>query len=136
MRLLFRLLRKNVSFWQLTGFALANLVGAVIVLFGIQAYKDAAQVLKASDSVLGSNYIVISKPVSAMTTLAGALGAGPRSFDEDEIEKISSLKGVTSVATFRTAQFTVYGGISYGGFDIGISSKKKYCASISSAAAA
>lgn len=118
MRLLFRLLRKNVSFWQLAGFALANLVGAVIVLFGIQAYKDAAQVLKASDSVLGSNYIVISKPVSAMTTLAGALGAGPRSFDEDEIEEISSLKGVTSVATFRTAQFTVYGGISYGGFDM------------------
>lgn len=118
MRLLFRLLRKNVNFWQIAGFALANLVGAVIVLFGIQAYKDAAQVLKAPDSVLGGNFIVISKPVSAVNTFAGALGAGPRSFTQEEIEEIASMEGVTTVATFRTAQFGVYGGLSYGGVDV------------------
>lgn len=118
MKLLFRLLRKNVSFWQMAGFALANLVGAVIVLFGIQAYKDAGQVLKAPDSVLGSNYIVLSKPVSAVTTLATAFGAGPRTFTEKEIEEIASLQGVESVATFRTAQFPVYGGITHGGFHV------------------
>lgn len=118
MRLLFRLLRKNVNFWQIAGFALANLVGAVIVLFGIQAYKDAAQVLKSPDSVLSSNFLVLSKPVSAVTTLAGALGAGPRSFSESEIGEIAVMDGVTSVATFRTALFGVYGGISYGGFEI------------------
>lgn len=118
MRLLFRLLRKNVNFWQIAGFALANLVGAVIVLFGIQAYKDAAQVLKSPDSVLSSNFLVLSKPVSAVTTLAGALGAGPRSFSESEIGEIAAMDGVTSVATFRTALFGVYGGISYGGFEI------------------
>ena len=118
MRLLFRLLRKNVNFWQMAGFAVANLVGAVIVLFGIQAYKDAAQVLKSPDSVLSSNFLVISKPVSAVNTLAGALGAGPRSFSKDEIEEIASMEGVTTVATFRTAQFGVYGGLSYGGFNV------------------
>lgn len=118
MRLLFRLLRKNVNFWQMAGFAVANLVGAVIVLFGIQAYKDAAQVLKSPDSVLSSNFLVLSKPVSAVTTLAGALGAGPRSFSEIEIGEIAAMDGVTSVATFRTALFGVYGGISYGGFEV------------------
>lgn len=117
MRLLFRLLRKNVNFWQIAGFALANLVGAVIVLFGIQAYKDAAQVLKSPDSVLSSNFIVVSKPVSAVNTLAGALGGGPRSFSQEEIGEIASMEGVTTVATFRTAQFGVYGGLSYGGFN-------------------
>ena len=66
MRLLFRLLKKNVNFWQMAGFAFANLVGAVIVLFGIQAYKDAASVLSAPDSVLSSNFLVLSKPVSAV----------------------------------------------------------------------
>lgn len=118
MRLLFRLLKKNVNFWQIAGFAFANLVGAVIVLFGIQAYKDAAQVLKSPDSVLSSNFLVLSKPVSTVTTLANALGAGPRSFSEKEIKEIAELDGVSSVATFRTARFSVEGGISYGGFAI------------------
>ena len=118
MRLLFRLLKKNVNFWQMAGFAFANLVGAVIVLFGIQAYKDAASVLSAPDSVLSSNFLVLSKPVSAVTTLAGALGAGPRSFSESEIEELSEVKGVSSVGTFRTAQFPVVGGLSYGGFSV------------------
>jgi hypothetical protein len=112
------LLKKNVNFWQMAGFAFANLVGAVIVLFGIQAYKDAASVLSAPDSVLSSNFLVLSKPVSAMTTLAGALGAGPRSFSESEIEELSEVKGVSSVGTFRTAQFPVVGGLSYGGFSV------------------
>ena len=118
MKLLFRLLRKNVNFWQMAGFALANLVGAVIVLFGIQAYKDAASVLKSPDSVLSNSFVVLSKPVSAATTLANALGAGPRSFSDKEIEELSSLNGVSAVGSFRTAQFPVYGGISYAGFHI------------------
>lgn len=118
MKLLFKLLRKNVSFWQLAGFALANLVGAAIVLFGIQAYKDAGQVLKAPDSVIGDNFLVLSKPVSAITTFAGALGAGPRTFTQDEMDALAKVDGVSSVGTFRTAQFPVYGGLSYGGFQI------------------
>jgi hypothetical protein len=50
--------------------------------------------------------------------LANALGAGPRSFSEKEINEIAELDGVSSVATFRTARFPVEGGISYGGFAI------------------
>lgn len=115
MRLLFKLLRKNTNLWQMGVFALANLVGAVIVLVGIQAYRDAGQVLKAPDSVMKNNFLVISKPVSTMTTIAGSLGAGPRSFSEKEIQEIASLEGVKSVATFRTALFPVYGGVSFGG---------------------
>jgi hypothetical protein len=118
MRLLFKLLRKNVNFWQLAGFALANLVGAVIVLFGIQAYKDAAQVLKSPDSVMSKDILVLSKPVSAASTIAGALGARPRSFSEAEIEKIAAIDGVTSTGVFRMAEFSVMGGITYGQFKV------------------
>ena len=107
MRLLFKLLRRNVNFWQLSGFAIANLVGAVIVLFGIQAYKDAARVMKAPDSVMNNNVLVISKPVSTANTVIGALGAGPRAFSESEIDKIRGIEGVNSVATFRIARFPV-----------------------------
>ncbi len=123
MRLLFKLLRKNVNFWQLTGFAIANLVGAVIVLFGIQAYKDAAQVLKAPDSVMSNNVLVLSKPVSTVNTIANVLGAGPRSFSEEEIQEIRNIEGVTSVATFRIAQFPVSGLISYPNANFNISTE-------------
>ena len=118
MRLLFRLLRKNVNFWQLAGFALANLVGAAIVLFGLQAYKDAGQALQAPDSVMSSNLLVVSKQVSAANTIVGILGASTGSFSQEEIDELASVDGVSSVGTFRTAQFPVYGGISYGGFQI------------------
>lgn len=118
MRLLFKLLRTNISGWQLSGFALANLVGAVIVLFGIQAYDDAAKVITAPDSVMNGDFIVLSKPVSIMTTLANVSGQGPRSFSDEEIEEISSLAGVSSVSTLRTAQFPVFGGVSFAGYSI------------------
>ena len=118
MRLLFKLLRRNVNFWQFSGFAIANLVGAVIVLFGIQAYKDAARVMKAPDSVMNNNVLVISKPVSTANTVVGALGAGPRAFSESEIDKIRGIEGVNSVATFRIARFPVSGVISFAGFDL------------------
>ena len=116
MKLLFRLLRNGVNPCHLAWFALANLVGAVIVLLGIQAYRDAGQVLGTSDSILESDILVLSKPVSAVTTFANALGAGPRSFSDGEIEAISSVEGVASVAVFRPSMFPVYGGISFGGF--------------------
>ena len=118
MRLLFRLLKKNVSVWQLVGFTLANLVGAVIVLFGINAYNDAAQVLKAPDSVMGGDFIVLSKPVSSVNTLVNVLGSGPRAFTEEEIGEVESLPGVSKVSTLRTAQFPVFGGVEFAGFSI------------------
>ena len=89
MKLLFRLLRKGGNPLHLAWFALANLVGAVIVLLGIQAYKDAGVVLGASDSALESDILVLSKPVSTATTLANALGSGPRAFNEREIQEIA-----------------------------------------------
>lgn len=117
MRLLFRLLRKNVNFWQLAGFAVANLVGAVIVLFGIQAYEDAAQVIKSPDSVLSNDILILSKPVSTATTLTSFI-LGPQTFTESEIEDIRGVEGVTSVDPFRIARFSVFGTISYADFRI------------------
>ena len=90
MRLLFRLLRKNVNIWQLVGFAVANLVGAVIVLFGIQAFKDASQVIKAPDSLLDNNFVVLSKPVTSASTLIGVLGMESQSFSEEELKEIAT----------------------------------------------
>ena len=40
LKLLFKLLKQNISVWQVCGFVVANLLGGVIVLIGIQAYQD------------------------------------------------------------------------------------------------
>ena len=118
MKLLFRLLRKNVNIWQLVGFAVANLVGAVIVLFGIQAYKDASQVIKSPDSLLGNDFVVLSKPVSSASMLAGVLGVDNKYFTEDELDALGQAPGVAELAPFRTAKFPVYGALTLQGFQV------------------
>ena len=87
MRLLFKLLRRNLNLWQMLGFSIANLLGAVIVLFGIQAYRDLDAVFGAEDSFLSSNYLVLSKPVNVLSTITSSLGVHP-GFDEEEIQAL------------------------------------------------
>lgn len=118
MKLLFRLLRKNVNFWQIAGFALANMVGAVIVLFGVKAYQDASEVLNASGSLMSNDYIVLSKPVSSINTLAGVLGGKAQSFRSHEISEIEEVAGVSRVEAFRTAAFPVYGAATIEGLTV------------------
>lgn len=118
MRLLFKLLRKNVSVWQLIGFALANIVGAVIVLLGVQFYCDVIKVLESSQGLFGGDFVVLSKPVSSASTLAGVLGHSPKSFKKDEIEELQHIAGVSRVEKFRTSSFPVYGVVSLGEFEV------------------
>ena len=118
MKLLFRLLRKNVNFWQIAGFALANMVGAVIVLFGVKAYQDASEVLNASGSLMSNDYMVLSKPVSTLNTLAGVLGSKSQSFSNHEISGVMQVEGVLRVEPFRTAAFPVYGSATIEGLTV------------------
>lgn len=114
MRLLFKLLRRNLNLWQMLGFSIANLLGAVIVLFGIQAYRDLDAVFGAEDSFLSSNYLVLSKPVNVLSTITSSLGVHP-GFDEEEIQALEQQSGVTGVGRFQAAQFNVYGSVDIGG---------------------
>lgn len=119
MKLLFKLLRKNVNVWQLVGFAVANLVGAIIVLFGIQAFKDASKVIKSPDSLLGNDFIVLSKPVSKNSTLRSFFGEHDvNSFTKSELSELEDTPGVERMSNFRTAKFSVYGSLSLGGMSV------------------
>lgn len=108
MKLLFRLLSQNVSLWQTLAFSVANLIGAVVVLAGWQAYRDIQSVFDESEGFLSSNYVVLNKPVGAATTVVTALGGRP-AFSGGEIDELSQQAGVSSVAGFSAAQFDVYG---------------------------
>lgn len=114
MKLLFRLLYQNISIGQSVAFAVANLLGAFIVLAGWQAYRDVDAVFDDADSFLSSNYIVVSKPVSLITTLSTALGGRP-SFSESEIAELERQPGVAGVGSFMAAQFDVSGVIDFQG---------------------
>ena len=106
MKLLLKLLRQNINAWQISGFLIVNLLGGIIVLSGIQGYRDFNSFSSSGDQVLSSGYLVITKPVTTLGTLTSAMGAHP-SFSEAEIEDLRKLPSVTSVGEFLSAMFEV-----------------------------
>lgn len=104
--LLFKLLRQNISVWQLCGFIVANLLGGIIVLTGIQAYIDFKNFTDKQNSLLSEGHIVISKPISGTTTLANLLGGRP-TFSDEEIRELEEHPSVAEVGRFTAATFSV-----------------------------
>lgn len=113
MSLLFRLLSKNTNWWLMTCYTVAGVLGAMIVIAGLQAYRDIRAVYSMKDSFIGTNYIVITKPVSSLTTIFTAAG-GQTGFTDKEINDLRNIPGVTSIGEFTSAQFAVYGMLQIG----------------------
>ena len=103
MRLLFKLLKQNVSITQILGFVIVNLIGGVIVLFGVQAFKDFNTLEQSEEQLLSKSSIVITKSVSALNTASGVA----RTFSDSEIEELKKFASVASVGEFRTSNFKV-----------------------------
>ena len=110
--MLFKLLKQNISVWQLCGFVAANLLGGIIVLIGIQAYVDFENFTDKKNSLLNEGHIVISKPISGTTTLANLLGGRP-TFSDEEIKELEEHPAVTEVGRFTAATFSVSGRFSF-----------------------
>ena len=113
MALLFKLLKKNVSWVQLIGFLLVNIVGGVIVLAGVQARADFNRFSDGGDQLLSSGYVVVSKPVTAVSTVSSLLGLKP-SFSDREIEELEALSSVASVGAFVSADFDIRAALAIG----------------------
>ncbi|MBO5796654.1 MAG: ABC transporter permease [Bacteroides sp.] len=109
MKLLVKLLRKNINAWQLGGFFIANLLGGIIMLLAFQAYRDFEQFMHGEARNATTNYVVISKPVSAINTLGNLLGAKAPSFSTSEIEALKEHPSVADVGAFTAASFNVSG---------------------------
>ena len=107
MKLLVVLLRRHVSLWQLVCFALGGLLGAVILLLSLQSFRDVNRAFTTEDAIFSENYVVISKPVSLLTTVQSLIGGKSPSFEEREIQELEALPDVSCVAPFRSAHFTV-----------------------------
>ena len=117
-KLLFKLLRQNISLWQTVGFVIANLIGGAIVLVGIQAYQDFDRFVKKENGLLSEGYVVVTKPVNTLSTISSLVGMKPV-FRTNEIEELRQHPNVSDVGVFSSANFRIRGSFSLG--DLGIS---------------
>ena len=86
-KLLFKLLRQNISGWQIIGFVIANLLGGSIILLGSQAYRDFNRFMAKESGLLSEGYVVVTKPISGLSTLKSLFGIKPV-FRDSEIEEM------------------------------------------------
>ncbi|WP_291558371.1 ABC transporter permease [Bacteroides sp.] len=112
--MLWKLLRQHISVAQLAGFFIANLCGMVIVMLGIQFYNDVSPVFTQEDSFIKKDYIVVTKKVSTLGSIAGKSGT----FSDYEVDDLKSQPFTVEVGAFQPSQFKVSAGISFGGMDI------------------
>ncbi|MDR2130376.1 MAG: ABC transporter permease [Odoribacteraceae bacterium] len=105
------LLYKHVSRARLAGFLLAGLVGAGIVLFGVQAWSDVHPFFSPDDGFIRKDYIVITKKVSAL----GLVDRRASLFTPDEQEELRRQPFADRVGAFTASRFQVSAGIEAGG---------------------
>lgn len=111
MNIIQRLLRKNLSMAQLVGFTLANFIGLLIVLLGLQFYTDVRSIWQDEDSFMQKDYLVINKRVSGSGLLTGERA----SFSADEIADLERQSWVRKVGRFSSADYRLSASIEQAG---------------------
>ena len=107
-------MRQHISVAQLAGFFLANLCGMVIVLLGIQFYKDVLPVFTQGDSFMKKDYVIVSKQVSTLGSLVGKGGT----FSRADIADMESQPFAKRTGVFTPAQFQVSAGMGMAGMQL------------------
>lgn len=105
--MVWKLLRQHISVSQLAGFFLANLCGMIIVLLGIQFYRDVLPVFTQGDSFIKKNFVIVSKKVSTLGTLVGKSST----FSTGDVAEIEEQPFTKSVGRFLPSQFKVSAGM-------------------------
>lgn len=106
-KLVWKLLRKHISIGQLSGFFLANLFGMIIVLLGIQFYRDVLPVFTEGDSFMKKDYIIVTKKISALSSFTGK----SNTFSDDEINELKKQPFTKSIGAFTPSLFKVSAGL-------------------------
>jgi len=114
MNLVWKLLRQHISIPQFAGFALANLFGMLIVLFGFQFYKDVLPVFTQQDSFMKADYLIMSKKIGMGNTISGR----SNTFGGSEIDDISSQKFVKKVGKFTSTEYKVDASMGVNGVNV------------------
>ena len=108
MKLIWKLLRKHISISELAIFFIANLIGMTVILSGVQIYSDVRPMLSGEESLIGNDYMIITRPVERV-------GTTPLTFSEADIEALLSEEFVEDVGVFTSSQYEVNGSIVFNG---------------------
>lgn len=103
MTLVWKLLRQHISVPQFVGFFFANLFGMLIVLLGFQFYRDVLPIFTQQDSFMSADYLIVSKKISAATTLSGR----DNTFSPSEIADMKGQRFVKKQGQFTSTAYKV-----------------------------
>lgn len=102
--IVWRLLRRNISPGQIIGYALANFAGLAIVVTALQFYRDVTAGWDSEDSMISSDYLVMSKRVDG---LGGLFGAADTRFSPADIDSIEAQPWCRRVGRFTSSRYNV-----------------------------
>lgn len=111
MKLIWKLLKENISKVQLGGFFIANLIGLTIVLVAFQFYFDISPVFNKKDTLFKRDYYTIAKKVGFLD----AINTNSSGFTSNEIAALKKARFVKDLGAFTPSQFNVSAGINQGG---------------------
>ena len=102
MTLIWKLLRKHISIFELAVFFVANLIGLVVILSGVQIYNDAKPFMGGGEeSLIGNDYVAISKRVERNGLNQEVC------FTQNEIDELLKSDMIYNVGNFTAANFEV-----------------------------
>lgn len=119
MKLVWKLLRENISKVQLIGFGIANLIGLIIVLLAIQFYLDISPIFTEKDKLFKRDYVTVSKQVG----LISGLTAKSNGFSSAEINDLKQQPFVKDVGVFTSSQYSVFAGFNNPGMGVGFNTE-------------
>ena len=106
--LIWKLLRKHISIFELAIFFVVNLIGMTVIIGGVQLYSDVKPVMSGESRLIGSDYLVVTRPVERV-------GSGGKRFSADDITDLRAQEFIEEVGAFTSSQYEVYGSIVFGG---------------------
>ena len=106
--LIWKLLRKHISLFELATFFVVNLIGMTVIIGGIQLYSDVKPVLSGESRLIGNDYLVVTRPVERV-------GSGGKRFSAEDISDFETQEFVANIGRFTSSQYEVYGSIMFGG---------------------
>lgn len=116
---MWRLLRKNISASQLSGFAIANLIGLSIVILAVQFYADVRPVFDDDDSFISRDFLVVTQKVTGM----GAMLGSSSQFSQADIADLEAQPWVRKVGRFSSSAYSVRASVGLGGDGRSLSSQ-------------
>lgn len=111
MRLISKLLRKNMSPARIAGFVLSNFIGLTIVTAAVQFYLDARAIYGSDDSFIKKDYLVVNKHI----TSDNSINAVSSAFTPEEIADIEKQPWVRKTGKFESTDYHVSACVMQGG---------------------